>query len=94
MSLYILDNYVRYKWGYSCYFLCSGCILYYKSFSQYFTILFSFSALKCCITIENPPNEESKENLVSYGETKTPEDIPSAEQRLNNNFNSEKKKLN
>ena len=50
-------------------------------------------ALKCCFTIENPPKEESKENLVSYGETKTPEDIPSAEPHLNNNFNSWKKEI-
>ncbi len=58
-----------------------------------FAILFSFSAFKCCITIENPPNEESEENLVSYGETKPPEDIPSAEPHLNNNYNSEKKEI-
>ena len=58
-----------------------------------FTILFSFSALKYCFTIENPPKEESKENLVSCGETKTPEDILSAEPHLNNNFNSGKKEI-
>ena len=58
-----------------------------------FAILFSFSALKCCITVDYPSYKDSDENLISNGKKDSQEDIPPSDPQSDNNYISGKTEI-
>ena len=58
-----------------------------------FAILFSFSALKCCITVDYPSYKDSEENLISNGKKDSQEDIPPSDPQSDNNYISGKTEI-